>query len=348
MEVDMAEKNKEIDQFKSDLERRQFESLPWVEKYRPKSINDLIAHDDIIATKSNTLPHLLFYGPPGTGKTSTIQAIARKLYGENYSRMVLELNASDDRGIDVVREQIKTFASSMFFFNSTVPYKLIILDEADSMTNIAQTALRRVIEKYTKTTRFCIVCNYVVKIIPALQSRCTRFRFKPLPDSATEERLKEILKIENVQIDEEGMKAVLFLGDGDMRKSLNILQSVSMSTNGLIGEEQIYKCTGNPSPTDFHMVLEWLFNEDFQTAFNNITDLKKKKGLSLTDIISYFPHFLMEMDDMPSILLCKALSHLSDIEFNLSNGASEKLQLGSLVGSFQILKDDIALHGNNK
>ncbi|KAM9980243.1 hypothetical protein ACTFIZ_006487 [Dictyostelium cf. discoideum] len=346
MEIDLADKT---NKFKTDLERRQFESLPWVEKYRPKNLDDLIAHEDITQTitkliENNTLPHLLFYGPPGTGKTSTIQAIARKLYGDNYSRMVLELNASDDRGIDVVREQIKTFASSMFFFNTTVPYKLIILDEADSMTNIAQTALRRVIEKYTKTTRFCIVCNYVIKIIPALQSRCTRFRFSPLPTQPTEIRLKEIIEKENVKVDSKAMNAVLELGCGDMRKCLNILQSVSMSAiDNNITEEAIYKCTGYPMPSDIELMVDWLLNSDYEEAFQNISDLKKKKGLSLNDIISTLQKFVVQID-LDNVILCKLLSHLSDIEYNLSIGSSEKLQLGSLVGCFQLSRDDELLH----
>ncbi|KAF2074472.1 hypothetical protein CYY_004217 [Polysphondylium violaceum] len=330
-------------QFQLDLEKRQFDSLPWVEKYRPKSIDDLIAHEDITATinkliSNNTLPHLLFYGPPGTGKTSTIQAIARKLYGDNYSRMVLELNASDDRGIDVVRDQIKTFASSMFFFKTSVPYKLIILDEADSMTNIAQTALRRVIEKYTKTTRFCIVCNYVIKIIPALQSRCTRFRFGPLPTAPTEVRLKEIIEKEKVNVTKDGLESILVLGEGDMRKCLNILQSVSM-TSKVIDKESIYRCTGYPMQEDIALMVDWLLNEEYASAYKNIIDLKKKKGLSLTDIIKDLQIFLVQVD-LDNKTMCRILKDLSDVEYNLATGANEKLQLGFLIGSFQLVRDD--------
>ena len=171
------------------------DALPWVEKYRPNSLDDLIAHEEIITIlnkliESNKLPHLLFHGPPGTGKTSTIIACAKKMYGPSYSSMTLELNASDDRGIDVVREQIKEFAGTKKLFSTGV--KLIILDEADAMTQDAQSALRRVIEKYTSNTRFCMICNYVNKIMPALQSRCTRFRFAPLRPEQITSRLQDI------------------------------------------------------------------------------------------------------------------------------------------------------------
>merc|ERR1712130_48946 len=175
------------------------DNLPWVEKYRPNSLSDVSGHQDILATinkfvDGNRLPHLLLYGPPGTGKTSTVLALARKIYGNmNMRQMVLELNASDDRGIDVVREQIKTFSSTKQIFagsfdksgqsSNIANFKLIILDEADAMTSTAQMALRRIMEKYTANTRFCIIANYTHKLSPALLSRCTRFRFSPLKDA---------------------------------------------------------------------------------------------------------------------------------------------------------------------
>lgn len=182
--------------------------LPWVEKYRPATLDDLVSHKDITSTiqnfiEKNRLPHLLFYGPPGTGKTSTILAMARKIYGPQFRNSVLELNASDERGIDVVREQIKSFASTKSVFSSSVQpagnhggFKLIVLDEADAMTQAAQGALRRVIEQYTKNVRFCIICNYVNKIIPAIQSRCTRFRFNPLELDQVEDRLNHVIENE--------------------------------------------------------------------------------------------------------------------------------------------------------
>jgi replication factor C subunit 3/5 len=209
----------------------QIASLPWVEKYRPKDMSDLVSHEEIISTitrliDAGKLPHLLLYGPPGTGKTSTILACAHNMYGKSFSSMVLELNASDERGIDVVRDQIKEFASTRQMFTSAP--KLIILDEADAMTNAAQFALRRVIEKYTKNARFCLICNYASKIIPALQSRCTRFRFAPLEPAQARERLAIVAEAEHCVATPDGLDACVTLGTGDMRKCLNILQSTHM------------------------------------------------------------------------------------------------------------------------
>ena len=186
------------------------------------------------------MPHLLFHGPPGTGKTSCMIAIAKEIYGAKYYRnMTLELNASDDRGINVVRDQIKSFCSTQQLMSRGV--KLVILDECDSMTSAAQFALRRskwddklinnclVVEKYSKTTRFCLICNYVAKIIPALQSRCTRFRFGPLNDQSVSIKLDEVCKSEEILLDDEASAAIVRLAGGDMRKVLNILESCSMA-----------------------------------------------------------------------------------------------------------------------
>ncbi|KAG5525090.1 hypothetical protein RHGRI_031687 [Rhododendron griersonianum] len=219
-------------------------ATPWVEKYRPQSLADVAAHRDIVdtidrLTSENKLPHLLLYGPPGTGKTSTILAVARKLYGTQMHNMVLELNASDERGIDVVRQQIQDFASTQSFsFGPKSSVKLVLLDEADAMTKDAQFALRRVIEKYTKNTRFALICNHVNKIIPALQSRCTRFRFAPLDAIHVSERLKHVIRAEGLDVTESGLAALVRLCNGDMRKALNILQKrVRLPKIGFSAEE---------------------------------------------------------------------------------------------------------------
>jgi replication factor C subunit 3/5 len=180
--------------------------------------------------------------------------------------MILELNASDDRGIEVVREQIKNFASTKNVYSSG--FKLIILDEADAMTTVAQAALRRVIEKYTRNVRFCIICNYVSKIIPAIQSRCTRFRFAPLAVEQVESRLQTIIDNEQIHLTEEGKKALLLLSKGDMRRALNILQACHAAYDR-IDEREIYLCTGHPQPKDIERIMNWMLNDDFSTAYSS-------------------------------------------------------------------------------
>ena len=296
-------------------------SLPWVEKYRPKDMSDLVSHEEIISTinkliDANKLPHLMLYGPPGTGKTSTILACAHKMYGKSCPSMVLELNASDERGIDVVREQIKEFASTRQMF--TQAPKLIILDEADAMTNPAQFALRRVIEKYTRNVRFCIICNYASKIIPALQSRCTRFRFAPLEEAQALERLNVVARAEGVNATADGLDACVALGEGDMRKCINILQSTHMAFPEVspasvyqsnmhpmhvctcasltcmacawhvctqVSPASVYQCTGAPMPQDVDALFGWLLQEpDFGRAYTLSSKVMADKGLALQDV----------------------------------------------------------------
>ncbi|EAA36224.1 activator 1 41 kDa subunit [Neurospora crassa] len=214
---------------------------PWVEKYRPKTLSDVTAQDHTITVLQRTLqasnlPHMLFYGPPGTGKTSTILALAKELYGpELIKSRVLELNASDERGISIVREKVKDFARMQLTNPSAAykarypcpPFKLIILDEADSMTQDAQSALRRTMETYSKITRFCLICNYVTRIIDPLASRCSKFRFKSLDQGNAKKRLEEIAQLEGVGLEEGAVDALIKCSEGDLRKAITYLQSAA-------------------------------------------------------------------------------------------------------------------------
>jgi len=318
-------------------------NLPWVEKYRPKSLEDLISHKDIISTiqrfvKEDKLPHLLFYGPPGTGKTSTILAVARQLYKPSeFNSMVLELNASDDRGIGIVREQILGFSSTRTIFKSK--FKLVILDEADAMTNDAQNALRRIMEKYTENTRFCLICNYLTGIIPAIQSRCTRFRFGPLDMEQMSSRLKHVIQEENVECTEDGMKAVVRLAKGDMRRSLNVLQCTHVGYK-LVNEDNVYTCTGNPLRSEIQSIIDWTLNESYTDAYKKISELKIRKGLALQDILTEV-HLLVHRVDFPSNVRMMIVDKLAEIEFRLAAGTSEKIQLGAFVSAFQCARDPI-------
>lgn len=319
----------------------QTRNLPWVEKYRPQTLDDLISHKDILSTiqrfiNEEKLPHLLFYGPPGTGKTSTILASAKQLYKDKeFNSMVLELNASDDRGIDVVRGPILSFASTRTIFKKG--FKLVILDEADAMTQDAQNALRRVIEKFTENTRFCLICNYLSKIIPALQSRCTRFRFGPLSPEQMMPRLEHVIQQESINITADGRKAIVTLSAGDMRRSLNILQSTSMAY-GEVTEETVYTCTGHPLRSDIANILDWSLNKDFTTAYKQILQLKTLKGLALQDILTEV-HLLVHRVDFPAAVRMGLLVKLADVEHRLASGPDEKIQLSSMVAAFQAVRD---------
>lgn len=254
----------------------------------------------------------------------------------------MELNASDERGIDVVREQIKNFASSRNIFSTQ--FKLIILDEADQLTKDAQNALRRIVEKYTKNARFCFICNYINKIIPALQSRCMRFRFPPLKKQQVMDRLKEILKKESVEAPNEqvdkALEAVFKLSAGDMRKCLNILQSTIMSM-GEITEEAVYRCTGQPLKSEVHSIVNKMLNSSFEKAYDEISKMKTNKGLALQDIITAITDYVLRLqfDETSKIYL---LEQLAEIEFRASFGTSEKMQLSSLIAAFQLVRQSTA------
>ncbi|KAH0537767.1 replication factor C subunit 5 [Cotesia glomerata] len=316
-------------------------NLPWVEKYRPSTLDDLISHEDIIKTinkfiNENQLPHLLFYGPPGTGKTSTILACAKKLYKPaQFSSMVLELNASDDRGIGIVRGQILSFASTGTMYRSG--FKLIILDEADAMTNDAQNALRRIMEKYTENVRFCIICNYLSKIIPALQSRCTKFRFGSLNSEQILPRLEHVVKEENIKITEDGKRALMELSGGDMRKVLNVLQSTWLAF-GDVTETNVYSCVGHPLPIDIKNIVNWLLNEQYFSAYSKINDLKIKKGLALQDILTQL-HLLVNKIEFPDNIIMELIIKLAQIEKQTAAGCNEAVQLNALVSAFQNARD---------
>jgi len=325
--------------------------VPWIEKYRPQTLDDLASHSDIKSTlekfmKDESLPHLLFYGPPGTGKTSTILACARKLYEpQQFGQMVLELNASDDRGIDIVRGQILNFASSRGMYSSS-KFKLVILDEAEQMTSDAQSALRRIIEKYADNTRFCLITNYLNKIIPAIQSRCTRFRFGPLKAEQIFPRMDLIIKNENVSISEDGKRAIYDLSQGDMRRVVNLLQSCSMSFHGeTIDEGKVYQCCGHPLKSDINKIMDHLLHSDIRTAYKEIQAIRIEKGLALQDILTQISH-AVDKQPLSQKVKMRINIRLADIEYHLNSGGSEKIYLSAMIGAFQSTREDQKVGGS--
>jgi replication factor C subunit 3/5 len=314
-------------------------TLPWIEKYRPTNINDIVYHDDIRNTlkkliNNKKFPHTIFFGPPGTGKTSTILACAREIYGEGYKTMVLELNGSDDRGIKVIREQIKGFSEYNQLFCRGV--KLVILDEADSMTYDAQFALRRVIENYTHNTRFCLICNYISKLIPALQSRCITFRFSNIERDYALVKLKEVVKKEKIKFNKLGLETIIEICKGDMRKCINLLQSVSMAT-GYVNEINVYKCSGEPTSEVFKNLLNYLTQHTFVDTYNYINNIRLEYSMSLIDLIKRIDKFILNLS-LTNNQLSTLIKDLSEIENNLSNGGTDEIQLGSMIACFLKLR----------
>jgi len=311
--------------------------LPWVEKYRPTTINEIISHGQIIETIKKllfggSLPHLLFYGSPGTGKTSTIMAIAKEIYGNNIRLMVMKLDASDDRGINSVREDIKGFAEKSNMFQKGV--RLIILDEADSMTFDAQFALRRIIEKYSTTIRFCLICNYENKIIPAIRSRCANFRFNNIDNIHICSKLTQIVNNEKLNVDENVINIIATLGKGDLRKAINLLQSISMQTD-LITDTICYETAGVPSNSEIKEIISILYNKDydFNYSYNIIIPIIKNQGYSLSIVLR---ELIIELLNQPlSIKMPQILSDLSDLENQVSKSTFGDIYITSLIGIFK-------------
>lgn len=272
--------------------------LAWVEKYRPVSLKDVSSHTQIIKMlrkflSNSTLPHMCFYGPPGTGKTSTCVAMARELYGTHYRVMVLELNASDERGIGIVRTRIKDFASTCPFDVGGV--KLIILDEADAMTNEAQLALRRIMELYSDNVRFCIICNYLTKIIDPLQSRCTKFKFNTLESKHIKKRIDFITESENIVV-ERGVKSVLIKEcAGDMRAIVNSLQAATTTSN-TISIDLIYEVLGKVKPG---VIGEFWSNLESKTMEENMRWIEEAQhqGLSIHSFVEALAPIVIDSRD---------------------------------------------------
>ncbi|WKY01869.1 hypothetical protein Q1695_015687 [Nippostrongylus brasiliensis] len=315
-------------------------NLPWVEKYRPQSLDDMVSHEEIIKTltrfvKSNKLPHLLFYGPPGTGKTSAILAVVNTMYSQKQRKsMVLELNASDDRGIGIVRDEIITFAQtkSLHLDKDSTDLKFVILDEADAMTKDAQNALRRVIEKYTANVRFCIICNYLSSIIPAIQSRCTRFRFAPLSLEHITPKLEYVIAEEKLKVTEDGKRAILKLCGGDMRRVLNILQSAAMAFS-VIDETNVYVCVGQPTPKHIEKILQILMNDSFAACCRKLQEECGGQGYALVDVLTRLHDLIFELDLPSNVVIC-LIAALAETEQRLSVGTSDRIQIGGIVAAF--------------
>jgi replication factor C subunit 2/4 len=327
--------------------------LPWIEKYRPKLVKDIVGNEAIVsrlahfATVGNC-PNIILSGPPGCGKTTSILCLARQLLGDSMSKAVLELNASNDRGIDVVRNQIKEFATRKVSLNldpqsGKVQHKIIILDEADSMTESAQQALRRIMEIYSKTTRFALACNDSSKIIEPIQSRCAMLRYERLNDVEVLSRMYEITGKEGIkQCDDGGMRTVLFTCNGDMRQAINTLESTYQGF-GAITEENVLKVVDEPHPMIVKRIVDACAIGNLQSALDQLIVLWGK-GFATEDIINQIQrivavHTGLSEDLQLAFMNATGLSHL-----RIAMGCNQSmLQLSGLLATFVSIQQRLAV-----
>ncbi|XP_023323635.1 replication factor C subunit 4 [Eurytemora carolleeae] len=311
--------------------------IPWVEKYRPRTVEDVAYQDEVVAVLKKSLegadlPNLLFYGPPGTGKTSTILAAARDLFGDIYRDRILELNASDERGIQVVREKVKNFAQLTASGTRPdgkpcPPFKIIILDEADSMTKDAQSALRRTMEKEGRSTKFCLICNYVSRIIEPLTSRCAKFRFKPLATEILLTRLRMIVEAEKVNISQDGLDAIILTSEGDLRKAITTLQSCSrLKGEKEICQEDVYEISGVIPESVIEGLLDVCQLNSYERLQAHIDDFMCE-GFSATQLINQLHDKLISNPALTDNQKSEIGEKLSVSEHCLLEGADEYLQI---------------------
>jgi replication factor C subunit 3/5 len=318
------------------------DNIPWIEKYRPAKVEDIVGNKQVInilnnMVEKNSLPHLILFGSSGTGKTSTVLAFAKKIYGKYYKHMTLELNGSDDRGINVVREQIKEFCATnnnlYKMFSKKNMYKLVILDEVDSMTLDGQFALRRIIENYTENTRFCLICNYITKITPALRSRCLAFRFEPLSTDYILDKLYDILDQEKVDLDDNIIDKIVDKSNGDLRRSINMLQCLTTFSR-ISKSNDIGLLFNMIEVSDIELILkEFKSNNKFIDKYNKVKKLINDKEYNLTEVIQYLINLMIDKKEINK----KIIKELSKLELKTYNNLDNDLIICSLIGTFILL-----------
>lgn len=307
----------------------------WTEKYRPKTYEEVSGQEDIIKrikalTNSMNIPHLMFAGPAGTGKSTLALIVVKELFGENWRDNYLELNASDERGINIVREKVKNFARTKAL--GDVPFKVIFLDEADALTTEAQQALRRTMENYSSTCRFIMSCNYQSKIIDPIQSRCAVFRFKLLEKKDVTKVMERIANAENLEIDNAAIEAIYEGSEGDCRRSVNLMQSTA-AVSPRITKDLVTTILSEAKPKDIRIILDYALSGDFVGAKNKLLDVMLKESISGQDVIKNFQKEIWNLEIEPELKV-KLTEKTGEIEFRIVEGSDPFIQLQSLLASF--------------
>lgn len=314
----------------------------WVERYRPKSLDEIVGQDEIVERlkayrDSKNLPHLLFAGPAGTGKTTSAIALSRDLFGENWRQNYYELNASDERGIDTVRTKVKEIARLAPLGGTD--FKLIFLDEADNLTADAQAALRRTMETYSKTSRFILSANYSSRIIEPIQSRCAVFRFRPLKPEAIREYVGRIAKAEKLKITEDGMEALVYVSEGDMRRAVNSLQ-VAASLNTTIDADALYKVASTIRPEEVKKLIERALAGEFLKAREVLDRLLIEYGVSGEDVIRQLHRSVFDLNVADEVKV-RLLDRIGETDFRLVEGSNERIQIEALLAHFALVGQEI-------
>ncbi len=304
----------------------------WAEKYRPQSLDGMINQTDIVDrlksfVRAKNIPHCIFAGPPGTGKTTAALCLAHDFYGKGYREHLLELNASDERGINIVRQTVKTFARTRSI--GEIPFKIMILDEADNMTSDAQQALRRTMERFTETCRFILIANYSGKIIEPIQSRCAPFRFSYLSREDHDRYLRHIIQQENVKILDEAFDAIFEVSRGDLRRATNTLQAAA-SLGRVINAETVYSVIGRANPANVREMITLAMKGDFIGARQRLREMILKYGVAGSDIIKQI-HIEIFRSGLPDQWKVKLAEAIGEIDFRLVQGADEEVQLSALL-----------------
>jgi replication factor C small subunit len=311
---------------------------PWVEKYRPKNLDEIVGQDHIIQRlkryiKDESIPNMMFSGPAGVGKTTTAIVLARTILGNYWRQNFLELNASDARGIGTVRNEIKSFSRLKAV---SAPFRIIFLDEVDNMTKDAQHALRREMEMYTKTSSFILSCNYSSKIIDPIQSRCVIFRFTPIKGDEIVKRLEKISKSENLKVEKNTFETIVYFAEGDLRRAINILQAAS-SIEDKITEEDVYDIVSKAKPKEVREIIDKALDGDFLGARDLLREVMILQGTSGEDMITQIYQEISRMvmgNEIDEELYVELIESIGKYDYRIREGSNPRIQLEALLTKF--------------